>query len=172
LAIDLIAYQTDKFIERDDDWLEEYEYYQTSLIYAAEMLDRTYMTYAAVFNEDLEHISGPPSNADSQFDPLNYSKFVNTVFLEERGEIDLPYAGIDEPERIVKLYYRWIPTAPGFNNRFLIAVGISKFAIEARKADWTISGYISLIAITTILNIAMIAFICQQVEKKDYLGGG
>jgi hypothetical protein len=155
LVVDMIASQSDQFIELDQDWETDREYYRTSLVFAVEALDRTRMTYAMVFDEDLSEVSRKSSD-DSSFDPTAYGEFRDAVGESGSGGLVLPYEPPGGPRRDVRLYYRWIPTGAEYENRFLVVVGISRLTVETSLAGWVVGGAVALIVITSALNVLMV----------------
>ena len=162
LAVMTFAQHTDEFIRLDDNWQTDYDYYRTSLILAMGTLNRSYMTYAVVYDENLNHVS-VHTNDDTNFDPMEYPSFREAVFSKEMGDMIFPKA---EQGNDVMLHFRWIPTRPELGNRFLTVVAFSKTAIASRISDWVTSGAVYLIVITTVLNIVMVFLITRLTKGK------
>jgi hypothetical protein len=165
-VIDMIAYTTNHFITEDNDWVSDRSYYMRSLQLMTESLDSNYMTFAAVYNEDLSLVSTHLQNDDLPFDPLNYKEFKYSVLNNEAGDVIIDIKGSSEGARKMYLYYKWIPTNPDLSGRFLVAIGISELSIITKIHGWVIGGAMALIFITTLLNGIMIWIITHMRQKN------
>ena len=166
LEVSMMANNADEFIGKNKDWEIRHDYYQQSLIFNMEELDRSYMTFAVVYDKDLKRLS-KQVNYNGGFDPMEYTDFVTAVYNNQTlGDMVIKFKPADEAEREVYVHYRWIPTGSSFNDRFLVVIGISKLTIVTQTDGWFRVGSIALILITTVLNIAMVAVICRMASKK------
>jgi len=165
LEVAMMANHVDKFIARDNDWEQEHDYYQQSLVYDMDALDSANMTYAVVYNYALEPLS-KQVNYQGGFNPMVYPNFIKAVHENEMGDMIFPFTPSNGPARDVYLHYRWIPTGPQYNNRFLVVVAMSKYTIVTQTEGWYKTGSVALIVVTSILNIAMIAVIGWLVEQR------
>ena len=131
--IELIAEQTARFIEKGDDWASDNDYYIETILISMEMIDALNMTYAAVFNENLENVSArSPSYEGSAFEPTESAEFVNQIVSTEFGHFVMPFTPKGSKERDMHLYYEWLPSDPTLPNRVLAVVAISKYTINTR----------------------------------------
>ena len=135
--IDLIAEQTDRFIEKGDDWLSEYDYYTDTIIVSIEMIDELEMTYAAVFDEELNNIAlRSPSYEGSAFEPTVSTDFVEAIKTNETGDFIMPFKPNGAKERDMYIHYQWLPSDAAMENRVLAVVAISKYTINTRVSMW------------------------------------
>ena len=159
-SIDLIDSQIDKFIEQDADW-QKYDY-GIILAYSMQNIDNIPLTFAALYDDELNNVSErAPSYASASFDPMGYEEFIEAVRQNERGDLVLPYAPPESEERDMLVYFRWVPTDTALESRLLTVVAISHYSITTQLADWVTYGSVALIAITTLLNLSLVAFLCQ-----------
>ena len=164
LAVSLMANHTDQFIALDNDWETEYQYYKQSLVFDMEALDSSYMTYAVVFDENLNPLSDQ-LNYFGGFDPLIYASFMKAIGENNMGDMVFNFTPELGQARDVYLHYRWIPTG-NYKDKFLVVVAISKYTVMTKTDGWFKSGSVALISITAILNIAMVAVITWLVQGK------
>jgi len=169
LAVSLMANHTDQFIALDQDWESEYEYYKQSLVFDMEALDQAYMTYAVVFDQNLNPLS-KQTNYMGGFDPLIYASFIQAIHDNNMGDMVVNFTPELGTARDVYLHYRWIPTGD-YKDKFLVVVAISKYTVITQADGWFKAGSVALIAVTAILNIGMVAIITWLVQgKKRYDG--
>ena len=166
LEVAAMANHTDSFIDMDDDWAQQHDYYKQSLIFDMQILDTAYMTYAQVFDENLNALS-VQKNYTGGFDPTIYPSFKTAIRETEMGDLIIRYKPDVGDERDVYVHYRWIPTGAQYNDRFLVVVAISRLTIINNTAGWYQVGSVTLIAITTILNIVMVTLIARMAKNKQ-----
>ena len=158
--INLIGTQIDRFIEIDADW-EQYDY-QSIIAYNMQYIDELPMTFAAAYDEHFNPLSERSlSYEDAPFEPTVFPEFIRAAIDNENGELILKFKPTNDAERDMHVYYRWVPSNPSLNNRFLIVVAISKYSITTASAKWIEYGAIFLIIITSTLNFVMVALICR-----------
>ena len=145
----LIAEQTESFIQKGDDWTSEYNHYIDTILVSLEMIDALEMTYAAVFDYNLENLSvRSPSYEGSAFEPTVSSEFVEAVKTNELGDFILPFTPKGSETRDMYIHYRWLPKDNALENRVLIVVAISKYTINTRISTW-----IEIIAILLVISV-------------------
>ena len=160
LNIDLIDSQIDRFIEMDEDW-DTYDYVSI-LAYDMQKLDEMPLTFAALYDFELNNISArSPSYESKPFDPMSYEEFVIAVNNNERGDLIVPFAPPDSEERDMLIYFRWVPTDTTLEKRLLTVVAISRYSVDTPLANWIVYGTVTLILITTLLNLALVAVLCN-----------
>ena len=160
LNIDLIDSQIDRFIELDEDW-DTYDYVSI-LAYDMQKLDEMPLTFAALYDFELNNISArSPSYESKPFDPMSYEEFVIAVNNNERGDLIVPFAPPDSEERDMLIYFRWVPTDTTLEKRLLTVVAISRYSVDTPLANWIVYGTVTLILITTLLNLALVAVLCN-----------
>ena len=153
LEFDLIAEQIRVSVDENNDWVSAHEYYMASLVSSVELIDRVKMTYAAVFDENLENISARnPSYEGSPFEPGIYEEFVKAVSENEQGDMILPFTPPGSEKRDMHLYFRWMPSDKELPNRLLSVVAISKYTINTRISTW-----IQTIAVLLVIAALIVA---------------
>ena len=164
----MMAYQMDNILKMENDWQSRHSYYQTTLIYNMELLNRSNWTYAAVFDSKLNQLSRQV-NYDGGFDPLSYPDFKTSIQTSEIGDKLYHFDPTVGPARDVYLHYRWIPTGGEYSDRFLVVVAISKYSIVTQTSTWYQLGAIALTVTTTILNLIIIVALTRLAdERKKY----
>lgn len=142
--VELLAHEIDSFVERDNDW-GTYDY-ETDLRISVEFIDSQHMTFAAGYDENLNNIATRHKSEATEFNPLNYSEFIESVTSNESGVMNLWWEEDNVQGRDMRLYFRWIPTDANLSGRFLVAVAISKLSIT--HVDMTliaiVLGFVSL----------------------------
>ena len=152
LEIDLITEQIDLSIAKDGDWESAYDHYVYKVMISMEMLDRVDMTYAAVFDEQLQNISArSPSYEGSLFEPERYPQYLAAVKNNESGNLVLPFMPAGSDERDMHLHFQWIPSDASLPNRLLSVVAISRYTINTRVSSWVQASSIILIVALIII---------------------
>jgi len=167
LEVGMMANNVNQFLQQDKDWDTEHEYYRQTLVFDMEALDRAYMTFAVVYDSQLNKLS-KQDNYNGGFDPMVYPDFVANVNNNEMGDMIIPYKPTDPAEgapRDVYLHYEWIPTGSGYESRFLAVVAISKLTVVTKTSDWIQAGSFALVSITGLLNFVMV-FMVLRLEKR------
>ena len=137
LEIDLIVEQTDSAIKKDNDWESAYKHYVDSVMIGMELIDRVHMTYAAVFDENLQNLSArSPSYDGHPFKPDIFPEFIEAVKSNESGKLVLPFTPAGSKERDMYLHFRWLPSDSALPHRLLVVVAISKYTINTRISMW------------------------------------
>ena len=137
LGIDLIAEQTDRSIKKYNDWESAHEHYIDSVVISVELLDRVEMTYAAVFDENLQNLSArSPSYEGSPFEPNVFPEYVAAVKANERGNLVLPFTPPGREKRDMYLHFRWLPSDKVLPHRLLVVVAISRYTINTKVSMW------------------------------------
>ena len=164
--IELIAEQTDRFIAKDDDWIGEYEHYANTIMISMEMLDEVEMTYAAVFDEELQNMSArSPSYEGSPFEPTTYATFVEAVTATESGDLVLPFSPPGSEERDMYVHYKWLPSDTALQNRFLAVVAISKYSVNTRISTWVQAT--AIVLVVAAFAIAVFVWRKQMAESLN-----
>ena len=153
LAVDLIAEQTDFMVKADDDWERAYAQYIENIMISMELIDRVEMTYAAVYDENLQNLSArSPSYEGSPFEPAVYPEYTEAVLANESGDLILPFTPPGAKMRDMYVHYQWMPSDASLDNRVLAVVAISKYTINTRISTWVqITAVLLVIAIFVIV---------------------
>ena len=146
--LDLIADNTEWWINRDDDWEAERQFYEDNLIINAHMLDNVKFVFSAIYNNDLENISIPVPTYSISYDPFNDAKFVELIKNNDKGELSSWFenkeAGVKGRE--MKVYFRWTPLIESIHDRYLLVVAISKLSVASDSSSQIIIGSFGMIA--------------------------
>ena len=165
LEIDLIAEQVNLSMRKHNDWDSNREHYTDSLITGLELLDRVPMTYAAVFDENLQNLSvRSPSYEGSPFVPESFPSYVEAVKATETGDLILPFTPPGSEERDMYLHYQWIPSDSALPHRFLAVVAISKYTISTKVSMW-----VQLAAVLLVLATFAIAIFIWRKQMAENL---
>jgi len=152
--IELVAAQTDRFIAKDNDWAGEYDHYADTIMHSMEMLDRVEMTYAAVFDEDLQNMSArSPSYEGSPFEPTLHEAFVRAAASNESGDLVLPFTPPGSEARDMYVHFKWLPSDTALQNRFLAVVAISKYSVNTRISTWVQATAIVLVLASFVITV-------------------
>ena len=135
--IDVIAGQIDHLIKTDDDWEHGREHHIDTILNGIEMLDQSYMTYAAVFDADLQNLSArSPSYEGSPFEPGTFEEFVSNIHNNETGDLVLPFSPPGSDERDMHLHFQWMPSNAALEDRVLAVVAISRYSVNTKISAW------------------------------------
>ena len=152
--IGLVVKQTDRFIEKGEDWDIEYDYYVDTILTSMEMIDALNMTYAAVFDENLQNMSArSPSYEGSPFEPCAFPEFEELAMSAETGDMILPFTPPGSAERDMHLHFQWLPSDTQLENRVLAVVAISKYTINTRISTWVQS--MSIVIVVSMIIVAV-----------------
>ena len=152
--LSLMAGQVDRFIDKSDDWTDEYDHYVDTILAGIEVLDQANMTYAALFDENLQNLSArSPSYEGSPFEPGTFPEFVEAIKTNGAGDLVLPFTPPGSKERDMHLHFRWMPSDPALPNRVLAVVAISCYTVNTKISDWIQVAAIGLVVIIFIVGI-------------------
>ena len=156
LEIDLIAEQADLLIKKENDWANTHEQYIANIILTIELIDRIDMTYAAVFDENLQNLSArSPSYEGSPFEPEKSPEYVEAVRANESGNIVLPFTPPGAKERDMYLHFQWLPSDIALPHRVLAVIAISEYTVNTRISNW-IQIMAGLLIIATFITMIFI----------------
>jgi Signal transduction histidine kinase len=165
LAVELIAEQTDISIKKDKDWDSAYDHYIRSLLVSMELLDRVHMTYAALFDENLQNLSArSPSYEGSPFEPNLAPEFARNVKANESGNLVLPFTPPGAKTRDMYLHYRWLPSDKSLPHRVLAVVAISMYTINTKISMW-----VQVTAMLLVIATFAIAIFIWRKRTTDLL---
>ena len=152
--ISLVARHTDYLVASGGDWASGYNEYVGTILNSIEMLDESYMTYAAVFDEDLNNLSArSPSYDGSPFEPAEFPEFIQAVSGYESGDLVLPFTPPGAKLRDMYLHYRWLPSDAAMQNRVLAVVAISEYSVTTKVSVWIMVTALILIACAVVLSV-------------------
>jgi Signal transduction histidine kinase len=163
--LDLIANQADRFVDKSDDWANDYDHYLETFLASIEMLDQAHMTYAALFDENLQNLSArSPSYEGSPFEPTVFPEFVEAVKTNKSGELILPFTPPGAEERDMNVLFRWMPSNDNLENRVLGVVAISRFSVNTQISNW-----ILIMSICLVVVVLVVAIIIWRKQMTDSL---
>ena len=152
--IALVAKQADNLTAETGDWESAHARYLNTILLNIEMLDQVDMTYAAVFDEQLQNLSArSPSYEGSPFEPAGHSEFVEAVRASEIGDLVMPFTPPGSQMRPMYLHYRWAPSDKALSNRVLLVTAISKFSLNARISTWVQISTIVLVLLSFVMTL-------------------
>jgi len=171
-ALDMITYHVDEFVRLDDDWYTDRAYYETSLQFLIENIDREPYTVASFYDENLNRLSIHRDSKETNFDPMQYSDFITAVKENESGRMRLKYSSPNEPTQEFWVYYRWIPTFISPEDRYLIVIGLSHLSLVNYPENWLNGGIAALMIVMTCLNGMLILIVSSKprCRNKECLG--
>jgi hypothetical protein len=168
INLELIAHQVELFIDQDDDWVEEHQFYEDSLAFSIQILDELPMVFAALYDQNLQNVSSRyPSYESSPFDPLKYDAFTKAVQGKDAGTLSVIYGDRARsiPNRKMYLCFRWVPLRDSISDRYLLAVGISRYSIKSPMLNVFIGGILIFFSITLVASIGTICISLLRFSK-------
>ncbi|MDR1599692.1 MAG: hypothetical protein LBS11_07470 [Oscillospiraceae bacterium] len=157
--VDLVADQIDRMLERGHNWALYYNFFESCIISGIETIDSLYETYAGVYDENLISISTRVTEYDAPFNPNEYPEFVRAVHANMSGEFTAMYEPEGLPVRAMHLYFRWVPSDPRIQERFLLVSGASHLSVQTKESMRLVMGITALIIVTTLLNCAIVVLL-------------
>ena len=162
--ISLITEQVDSLLAKSNDWEDARDRYLNTILINIEMLDKVDMTYAAVFDEQLQNLSArSPSYEGSPFEPTVYPEFVEAVRTTELGDLTMAFTPPGSQTRPMYLHYRWVPSDKAIRDRVLLVTAISKFSLNASISTWVQVSTIVLV----LLSFAMTLFVWRKQALRN-----
>ncbi|MDR1263745.1 MAG: hypothetical protein LBK46_09705 [Oscillospiraceae bacterium] len=167
LNLDMIANEVDRLIADGRSWQDHYEFFLETARINMEMLDATYMTYAAVLDADFVNVTYRTLSESIAFEPADYPEFVEAARNNESGSISLWFESADVAGREMNVYYRWIPSDNTLPDRFLIVDAISAYSVQTRKSMLISYLIAALILVVTVLNCSFVVMLEQMREYQS-----
>ena len=157
----------DTFIEKDINTDQRGDILIAAVAYIEAHFDST---YAQVYDAQLNPLNDLHLGigGGQKHDPLDYPEFVEAILNNEAGDLVYWYETPQAGGRNVYMTFRWMPTDQDHPERFLVAVGISKYSITTHipmifnAAIWIM---IFAVTITTLLAFAVIITQTARAEK-------
>jgi len=106
-------------------------------------------TFAQLYDDKLTPLIMPSAGVGGgrKHNPLDYPEFVKAVRNNEFGSLVYWYETEQAGGRDVYMSYRW---TPGTSNRYLLAVGVSKYTIKESLGAAIVYGAIALMLVTMV----------------------
>ena len=115
----------------------------------------------------------PGVGGGEKHDPLAYPEFVDAIQHSETGSLIYWYATEEAGGRNIYMYYRWvsIPDGNGYETKYLVAVGISKFTISEHLSPNIIYGTIALVIVASTFLLGFALLLLQLGFIYEERGG-
>ena len=157
--VDILGQAIDEFVNADHNW-GVYDY-------AAEVCQLTAVigtlpyTVADVYQQTKDGLIVLSQRAagEESFAPRLDQQFNLAVAKQEHGQMILDWTDDHQKTRPMYVYFRWIPTGPKFENRFLVVVAVSLQSITTPMALWVSAGQWLSMAITFCLETWLVLLV-------------
>jgi len=128
-------------------------------------------TFAQVYDGQLNPLNNlhPGIGGGQKHNPLDYPEFVYAVQNNEAGDLIYWYETPQAGGRDVYMTFRWMPTAPDNPERFLVAIGISKYSITTHIPKIFDAVIWFMIFAVTLTMLFMFYVIIRQTTRVDKL---
>jgi len=176
----LLAGIIDKLVEIDDR-TGHYHEYSEMVLFAVRFIELNYhSTFAQAYDAELNPLTPlhPGVGGGQKHNPLNYPEFVDAVKSSESGSLTYMYATPEAGSREVRMTFQWVPADPGHSERYLIAIGISKYTISESIDKPAIYGAAALIIVAALfivggaVLIIRLGHIYGQRKGEKWRSGG
>ena len=171
--IALLAGIIDKLVEIDDR-TGHYHEYSEMVLFAVQFIEINYhSTFAQAYDAELNPLTSlhPGVGGGQKHNPLDYPEFVYAVRNNESGSLTYTYETPEAGNREVHMTFQWVPTDPGHAERYLIAIGISKFTISESIDKLAIYGAVALIVVAALFIVGGAALIVRLGNIYDQRKG-
>ena len=157
--------------------------YAEILTFAVEDIEANYhLTYAQVFDQDLNPLTAlnPGVGGGQKHNPVDYPEFVEAVRANQSGDLVYWYETQEGGGRDIFMTFRWVPTNTGLSERYLVAIGISKYTVNEQINRNAVGVFIAAVSVAamyitvcTVL-IVRLGYIFDQRKKPVWRkeGGG
>ena len=128
-------------------------------------------TFAQVYDGRLNplNVLHPGIGGGLKHDPLDYPEFVDAVLNNEAGDLVYWYETPQAGGRDVYMTFRWMPTTPDNPDRYLVAVGISRYSITAHIPMIFDAVVWFMMFAVTLTMLFMFYVIIRQTTRVDKL---
>ena len=155
--VNLICDTMEQIIRLDDE--VNAELVQYALWYAVSHIESEYVsTFAQLYQQIGGNLTplielSPGVAGGLKHNPLDYPEFVESIQKHDDGSLVYWYATEEAGGRNVHMYYRRvsIPDGNGYDTRYLVAVGISKYTITEHLDPSIIYGTIALVIVASVI---------------------
>ena len=154
MLIDLMCDTTDKFISP--------EAYKIFLAQNVGIIDAATGTYAELFDNKLNSLSVRTPTFERQVKIEEYPEAYSMMQTQHCGETVVPFARDDQskPHELF-LYWRWLPSDPDLDNKYLVVLGTSKYSLDVGYSRWIVYGAAGLIVVASVFIIGAIILLCS-----------
>ena len=159
--VDILGQSISEFVNTDHDW-GVYDYADKVCKLTA-TIGNLPNTIADVYRKTEFGLVMLSQRAAGQksFDPLLYQQFNAAVAKQEHGQLVLNWTADNQKIQHMYVYFRWIPTGPKYENRFLVVVAVSQQSITTPMALWVSAGQWASMAITFLLETWLVLLVCS-----------
>jgi len=167
--VDILGQSITEFVNTDHDWgVYDYADKVSNLTTAIGALPHTVAEVYQQTGDGLIMLSQKTTDTEERsFDPRRYQQFNAAVAKQEQGQMVLDFtAGRQKPQPMY-LYFRWIPTGPKFENRFLVVVAVSRQSVTTPMALWVSIGQWASMAITFLLETWLVLLVSSLGRVYD-----
>jgi len=157
--VDILGQTIDEFVNTDQDW-GVYDY-TDNICKVVASIGTLPHTIADVYRENRYGLARLSQRAPDQesFDPRAYVQFNSAIAKQEQGRLILNFSANNQKPMQMYLYFRWVPTGPQLDNRFLVVVAVSLQSITTPMALWISVGQWVSMAITFILEAWLVLLV-------------
>ncbi|GHU73441.1 hypothetical protein AGMMS49992_12020 [Clostridia bacterium] len=151
-VVNLFCDEVDRFVFEDGDWLT-YDYAELMRGQAQDM-DAWPNLFAALYDDDLNQLTDrttPPG--ETLMYPLTDPMIRGAVHVSEQGEFTTDYNGENSAGEEIRVYYRWVPTGPGYEHKLLFIIAMRERPLDSAPSAMLIQWCILLILLTGVINL-------------------
>ena len=157
--VDLTAIEINQFVIKDDDWIEEQDFYLNWLYYTCEIIGMQDMTISMLADNDLDLLLANNLDNTITCNPFEYEEFIDAVRKNPSGAIVLPYNNTE-----ISIYYRWIPDNNDVHRFLLISGAVFDFSNPIDpKYNY---GIAILLIFVMIVNYVMLGIIKKRMAGE------
>jgi len=139
------------------------------LHYAVQYIEANYYsTFAQLYDGELNPLFELHAGVGGgrKHNPLDYPEFIEAVCANESGSLVYWYETPEVGGRYVHMYYRWTSSdLPGMN-RYLAAVGVSKYTIKETMDATVIYEVVALAAVLILFVLLVTGFIGTKNDDR------
>ena len=172
--IDMLCALTDRLVELGTEG-DGMLVYKDVLVFAAQHIDREfYNTFAQVFDAELTPLirTNPGVGGGRKHNPLDYDEFVDAVTANDAGVLEYTYTTAEAGKRTIYMAYRWAPSGADPSQKYLIAIGVSKYTIREQINEMAIYGAIALIIVTSVIIFGCAVVMIRLLPEGKKRNGG
>ena len=168
--VGLLAVMVDTLVDLDQENGNVGYSYKDVLIAAVRHIETSYTsTFAQIYDSDMTPLipQSPGVGGGAKHNPLAYSEFLDAVTTQESGSLSYWYETEQAGGREIHMTFRWVPTDASYTERYLIAVGISKYTVNESLDPKVIYGAAALILYTAAVIVTMVIMMTRLGHIYD-----
>jgi len=155
-------------------WLD----HEQNILDSVEFIDSLPLTFAATYKPiDGEIALISTLDFETEFNPLEYEGFLETVNSKDNGKVDIGYTPEGGEYRVMHLYYHHMPMYAPPEQRYLVVAGVSIYSVVTSIPAWVSTGQLISMVITYFINTWLIVMVARlkamydNPERTDARGG-